>query len=52
LDNLEQREGKGQIGAICVLIDVVEAFKALDKLLSELRRQDAVAGMVVVHERT
>ena len=34
-----------------MLIEVVEAFKALDKLLSELGRKDEVAGIFVVHER-
>ena len=34
------------------MIEVVEEFKALDELLSELGRKDEVACMVVAHERT
>jgi hypothetical protein len=49
LDYLEQSEWQGQIGGIPMLIDVVEVFKALDELLSELGRKDEVAGMVVAH---
>jgi hypothetical protein len=52
LDHLEQSERQGQIRVIRVLIDVVEVFKVLDKLLSELGRKDDVAGMILVHERT
>jgi hypothetical protein len=52
LDHLEQSEWQRQIRVIRVLIDVVEVFKTLDKLLRELRRKEEVAGMVVVHGRT
>jgi len=46
---MEQSEWQGQIGGIHVLIEVVEAFKALDELLGELGRKDEVAAMVVAH---
>ena len=49
---LEQSERQGQIRVIRVLIDVVEVFKVLDKLLSDPGRKDEVAGMILVHERT
>ena len=49
MENLEQSERQGQIGGIHVFIEVVEAFKALDELLSELGRKNEIAGMVVVH---
>jgi hypothetical protein len=52
LDHLEQSEWQRQIRVIRVLIDVVEVFKTLDKLLRELGRKEEVAGMVVVHGRT
>ena len=52
MDHLEQSERQGQIRVIRVLIDVVEVFKVLDKLLSEPGRKDEVAGMILVHERT
>ena len=52
LDHLEQSERQGQIRVIRVLIDVVEVFKVLDKLLSEPGRKYEVAGMILVHERT
>ena len=49
MENLEQSEWQRQIRVIRMLIDVVEAFKALDELLGELGRKDEIAGMVVAH---
>lgn len=52
MDHLEQIERQGQIRFIRVPIDVIQVFKALDKLLSEPERKDEVAGMILIHERT
>ena len=34
------------------MIDVVQLLKALDKILREERRENCMACMVIVHERT
>ena len=52
MEELKQLEGKGQIRGICELIDVVQLLKALDEILREERRENCMACMVIVHERT